>query len=394
MKKILKLKDEREFILLGTAHVSSKSVEEVKDSLNEVHPDIVCVELDKAREASLKKQDNSWLNLDIISVIKKGRLFFLFVQVILSSFQKRVAKENGIQAGDDMKVALDWAEDNQTPVALIDRDVNITLKRAWRKSSFFQKLKLMGALFSSIFEGGDSVNEKTIEDLKQEDMLSHLMEEMARDLPVIKSVLIDERDAYLACSLWQQPYDKVVAVLGAGHLEGVERYLQKEDMSQEKAYQTLKDLNEVPLANPFSRLIPWSVTIIFALSLGWVFYKGGASLGWEGVKGWILVHGGLAGLGAILSLAHPLTWVVSIIGAPFTSLTPLVGVGMLAALTEAYLRKPRVKDFLDLSDDIGTFKGFFRNRIAHIFIIFMATSLGSTIGTFWGIGILASLGIS
>lgn len=394
MKKVLRLKDDREIILLGTAHVSSKSVEEVKDSLNEIHPDIVCVELDKAREASLKKEDNSWLNLDIISVIKKGRLFFLFVQVILSSFQKRVAKDNGIQAGDDMKVALTWSEENQTPVALIDRDVNITLKRAWRKSSFFQKLKLMGALFSSIFESSDSVDEKTIEELKQEDMLSHLMEEMARDLPVIKSVLIDERDAYLACSLWQQPYDKVVAVLGAGHLDGVERYLQQEDMSQEKAYKMLKELNEVPSSSPFSRIIPWSVTIIFASALAWVFYKGGASLGWEGVKGWILVHGALAGLGAILSLAHPLTWVVSIIGAPFTSLTPLVGVGMLAALTEAYLRKPRVKDFLDLSDDIGTFKGFFRNRIAHIFIIFMATSLGSSIGTFWGIGILATLGIS
>lgn len=393
MKKILKLKDSREIVLLGTAHVSSKSVEEVRESLDEIHPDVVCVELDKAREESLKKEDNSWLNLDIISVIKRGRLFFLFVQVILSSFQKRVAKENGIQAGDDMKEALEWSVENQIPVALIDRDVNITLKRAWRKSSFFQKLKLMTTLFSSIFDGGDSVNEQTIEELKQEDMLSHLMEEMARDLPVIKSVLIDERDAYLACSLWQQPYEKVVAVLGAGHLEGVERYLQQEEMSQENAYKTLKELNEIPPSSSLSKIIPWSITFIFAIALGWVFYKGGASLGWEGIKGWVLVNGGLASLGAILSLAHPLTWVVSFVGAPFTSLTPFIGVGMLAALTEAYLRKPRVKDFLDLSDDIGTLKGFFHNRIAHIFIIFMATSLGSSIGTFWGIGILAALGI-
>lgn len=393
MKKLIKLKNDREILLLGTAHVSKESVKEVEEVLSEYQPECVCVELDEARYSSMKSANKNWLDQDLISIIKKGKLLFLFVQIILSSFQKRIAEKNGVQVGDEMRRAISWTEEKEgIKLSLIDRDVNVTLKRAWRGSTFWQKLKILSQILFISFEK-EEITEESIEKLKEESALSLLMKDISQNLPSIKRVLVDERDTYLACSLLLQPYRRIVAVVGAGHVKGIESYLLKEN-SEESSGKTLELLNEIPFKGVFSRFIPWLVTLIVIGFLGWIFYKQGAEVGLKGLKGWILTHSGLSLIAAILAMSHPITWVVAVIVSPFTSLVPVMGVGLFTALSEAYFRKPKVRDFLNLPNDLTSFKGFFSNRISHIMIVFFATSLGSFLGTLWGIAILTKLGIN
>ncbi|MBR4796453.1 MAG: TraB/GumN family protein, partial [Spirochaetia bacterium] len=340
-------------------------------------PERVCVELDERRFKSLREKSR-YEDLDIYKIIKTGQGFFFLANLAMSAFQKKIGANLDIKPGEDMRQAVETAIENNIPYTLADRDIQVTLKRAWKLSSAMEKAKMANALIGSIVTK-EEVSEEEIEDLKKTNALDQMMQEMAEYLPSAKSAIIDERDLYLASKIYECRESRVLAVLGAGHVPGILRHFE----AFEKAGNApdLNPISSVPPKTKAAKIIPWCVPALFAAIVIAGFFRAGWDKSSDMLLSWILVNGCLAALGALLALAHPLTILISFVGAPITSLNPTIGVGMLAGIVEAVLRKPRVKDFEDLSDDIMTFKGFFRNRITHILIVLLLSSVGSAIGT-------------
>ncbi|MFQ3620137.1 MAG: TraB/GumN family protein [Spirochaetales bacterium] len=365
-------------ILVGTAHISHKSVEEVEKVITEEKPERVCIEIDPSRYRTLTEGPN-WSSLDIFRIIREGKGFLLLSNLVLTSFQRRLGLELGIRPGEEMLAALRVSERLGIPYALCDRDIQVTLRRAWTRSSFWGKNKLLAALLSSVFTS-EKLSSDQIEELKKKSELDSMMEELATYLPSVKEVLIDERDQYLARNIYSQPEKKILAVVGAGHVPGLIRWLKA--FHTEEASLDISSLDTVPSSSPSSKIFPWIIPALIVGLIGWGFLRSGWSQGMEMVWIWILVNGGLAALGSLLALAHPVTILASFPAAPVATLNPAIGVGMITGLLEAYFRKPRVEDFERLPDDITTLKGFFRNRVTHILIVFFFSNLGGMIGNF------------
>jgi pheromone shutdown-related protein TraB len=373
--------------LLGTAHISSESVDEVETLILEKNPDHICVEIDAGRY-KVMKEGQSWQSLNIGKVLKQGKGFFMLANLALSSFQRRMGENSGSAPGQEMKIAIEAAEKAGIPFSLSDRDIQITLRRAWKKSGFWNKMKLLAALISSAFSR-EKLSQEEIESLKERSALQGMMEELAKELPTVKKVLIDERDRYLATNIYKAPGENTLAVIGAGHAEGIISTiaeLEKGSLSED-----LTELNHIPVPSKVTKFLPWIIPAAVAALLVVGFINAGWSQGIEMFVYWFVINGVLSGIGAILSLAHPLTIAASILLAPFTSLNPTIGVGIVSGGIEAYLRKPRVVDFEKINDDILSFKGFFRNRVTHALLVFLFTSIGSAIGTFAAFPFLVSL---
>ena len=378
---------DREIILIGTAHVSRQSVEEVGDILRSEKPDTVCVEIDAARFNTLKAK-NAWENLDIFKVIKNRQGFMLLANLALSSFQRKIGLDLDIRPGDEMRIAIETAEEEGIPYVFADRDIQVTLRRAWAKTGFWGKNKLLAALLSSAFTR-EKISEEEIENLKKKNALEAMMNELADYLPTVKEVLIDERDRYLAVKIFNTPGKKTAAVVGAGHVPGIVRWIEK--LEKGEAGSSLDDISQIPPPGRISSIIPW---VVPALVLGLItagFLRSGWNKSLSMLAGWILVNGTFSAAGALAALAHPLTILLAFAAAPVTSMNPTIGVGFFTSLFEAVLRKPRVMDFENLHDDIMSLKGFFRNRVTHILIVFALTSIGSSIGTFIALPYLTSL---
>ncbi len=372
----------KKVILLGTAHVSRESVKEVETLITEEKPDMVCVEIDAARYKSMT-EEKKWGNLDIVKVIKEKRGFLLLANLVLASFQKKLGANLGIKPGEEMKKAISVADENSIPFSFCDREVHVTLRRAWSKSGFWGKNKMLAVLLSSVFSE-EKLSEEDIERLKKKSALQDMMEELAKFLPSAKKVLIDERDRFLASRIYTSAGKKIVAVVGAGHVPGLVDWLKKFDEKQEDT--NIDDINSVPPKSKFSKIISWIIPVVIVvffimiiLARGWEEFRKVAAV-------WIVANSGFAALGAILSMAHPLTVLVASLTAPITSLLPFIGVGIPTGLVESILKKPRVKDLENLSEDILTTRGFFRNRVTHILLVALFSSLGSVIGTIIGGG--------
>ncbi len=370
----------REIILVGTAHVSRESVNEVRETIGTEKPDRVCIELDESRYNALTKED-AWKNLNIIKVLRERKGFLLFSNLILSSFQRRLGMDLKMKPGMEMLEAIRASEHNHVPFSLCDREIQITLKRAWKKTGFWGKNKMLAAMLASMFTR-EKLSEDQIEELKKKGALQGMLEELAQFLPSVKEVLIDERDVYLATNIYKAQGEKIVAVVGAGHIPGIVRRL--EELEKGNVSDDTSDLNKIPPKSALAKIIPWVVpaAIIGAIVAGFILRGSDVTL--QNIYKWILFNGSLAALGAVASLSHPFTIVLAFVAAPFTSLVPVVGVGIFTGILEAALRKPKVVDFETLHDDITSFRGFFRNRITHILIVFFLTNIGSTIGTFIG----------
>ncbi|MCK5156338.1 MAG: TraB/GumN family protein [Spirochaetales bacterium] len=373
--------------LLGTAHISSESVNEVETLIQEKKPDHVCVEIDAGRY-KVMKEGQSWKDLNIGNVLKQGKGFFMLANLALSSFQRRMGEHSGITPGQEMKIAIEAAEKAGIPFSLSDRDIQITLRRAWKKSSFWNKMKLLAALISSAFSR-EKLSQQEIEALKERSALQGMLEELAKELPTVKQVLIDERDRYLATNIYKAPGKTILAVIGAGHAEGIIATIA--ELEKGTLSDNLTELNHIPAPSRISKFIPWVVPAAVAVLLIIGFINAGWSQGIEMFFYWFAINGILSGIGAILSLAHPLTIVASILFAPFTSLNPTIGVGIVSGGIEAFLRKPRVADFENINEDILSIKGFFRNRVTHALLVFLFTSIGSAVGTFAAFPFLVSL---
>jgi pheromone shutdown-related protein TraB len=373
--------EEKEIILVGTAHVSKESVQLVSDIIETEKPDTVCVELCEARYQSIRQKDK-WLDTDIIKVIKKKQSFLLLSNLLLASFQKRIADKFDIVPGAEMIKAIDAGEAVGADIHLADRNIRITLAKTWRAMGLWGKIKLLFQLLLSMGELGE-ISEEDIEKMKQEDVLETLLADVGKSLPVLKDILIDERDQYLTHKIRTAPGKNIVAVVGAGHVPGIKKYWE--------AKIDVERLDQIPPKGKLSGILKWiiplGILVLFVLG----FYHGGTHAGTDMITWWVMANGILAGLGAIIALAHPFTILSSILAAPLTSLNPMIAAGWVSGLVEAFLRKPKVRDFENLPNDILSIKGFWKNKITRILLVVVFTNLGSSIGTFVAIPLMVKV---
>ena len=386
-QKVLELNN-RKITLIGTAHVSAESISEVENVISDVKPDCVAIELDEKRYESITNPDK-YRELDIIKVLKRKEGFLLLANIVMASFQKRMGKNAGVKPGEEMVAAINKAKELNIPTALVDRPIQITFRRAWKKTSAYGKTQLLSALLASGFSK-DEISSEEIENLKQASEMDSMMKELSELMPAVKQVLIDERDQYLASHIWKAEGNNIVAVLGAGHLPGVEAHLKK--IAENQASTDTSEIASIPESGVFSKIMMWLIPALIVAVIAFGFYIGGKDAGSKMALNWILWNGILAGLGALIAGGNPLTILVSFVGAPVTSLCPFIGVGIVAGIVQAAICKPQVKDLETLSDDAGSIKGFYKNKILRVLLVFLLSSVGSSIGTFAaGAGIVINL---
>ena len=367
---------DKSIILIGTAHVSQESAELVRQVIDQEQPDCVCVELDSRRFEVLSKPKR-WESLDLKEIIRNKQLSTLMVNLVLASYQKRLGDQLGVMPGTEMLEATKAAEKYQIPVALCDRDVRVTMRRAWRTTPFWRKSMLVSSLLLSVFDT-TQVSEEEIRDLKKQDVLSEMMDELGKEVPTLKSVLIDERDRYLAKKIRDAKGEKIVAVVGAGHMPGIQRTL------KEQLPVNLEELDVIPPVSAAWKWVGWSIPAIIIGSIAYIGFQKGALAAGENALFWILANGIPSALGAILALAHPLTIVTAFASAPFTSLTPVIGVGYVTAFVQAYVQPPLVREFQSVAEDIAIPRRWWHSRLLRVFLAFLLPTLGSIIGTYVG----------
>jgi pheromone shutdown-related protein TraB len=377
----------RDIVLIGTAHVSAESADQVEQTIREETPDTVCVEIDGTRYKSMVEGQN-WSSLNVFQVLKERKGFLLMANLVLASFQRRLGKSLGTAPGEEMRRAVSVSQELEIPFVFADREIHVTLRRAWKKTRFWGKNKMLAALLSSVFSK-EKLSAEEIEKLKEKSAVQDMMEELADYLPSVKEVLIDERDQYLATRIFESKGKKIIAVIGAGHVSGIVEWLERLDSGTVES--DLEAIETIPPRTLFSKILPWLIPLVVLGIIATGFLRSGWQEGLEMLWLWVLVNGTLSAAGALLALAHPLTIILSFVAAPITSMNPTIGVGIVAGLLEAVLRKPRVQDFESLSDDLASLKGFYKNRLTHILIVFILSSIGSAVGTFIGIPWLTSL---
>ena len=366
--------------LVGTAHVSKESIDEVTTAIKDLSPDCVAIELDEKRADSIQNPEK-YAKLDIVKVLKKGQGFLMLANIILSSFQRRIGMNTGVKPGDEMLAAMNTAKELNIKTAMVDRPVQITLKRAWSQSSLWGKCKLLASLLTSAFSK-EEIEAEEIENLKNTSEMDSMMNELAEYMPVIKEVIIDERNKYLAAKIWETGGKNIVAVLGAGHLQGVEEYLEKIAAGTEST--DVENIMQIKKGSITGKIIGWLIPIsIIGLFIGGFIY-GGVKGGTQMLSTWFLWNAIPAAIMTLLGLGHPLTIIVAFVGAPFTSLCPFVGIGFLTAIVQALVCPPKVSDMETLQNDVTSIKGFYKNRILRTLLILILSTIGSMIGTFAG----------
>jgi pheromone shutdown-related protein TraB len=373
--------EDKEIVLVGTAHVSLESAILVEQVIDQERPDTVCVELCASRYQALKQPDR-WQETDLIKVIREKKAMVLLSNLLLASFQRKIARKLGVRPGEEMVRAIKAAETCDAEIWLADRDIRTTLARTWRNLSFWAKIKLAFNLLMSIPDASD-ISEEDVEKLKEQDMLESVLAEMAHDLPVVKQVLIDERDRYLAFKIRNAPGRKIVAVAGAGHVPGI--------LANWEKPVDISELESLPPRGKTLSILKWAIPAgIVALVIAG-FLKAGTQAAAGMITWWVIANGVLGGLGAALALAHPVTILSAVAAAPITSINPMIAAGWVAGLVEAMTRKPRVKDFERLTEDIVSIKGFWKNKITRILLVVVFTNLGSSAGTFIAIPLMARM---
>ncbi len=364
---------DKEIILIGTAHVSKKSAEQVKEVIEFEKPDSVCVELDEQRFQSIKDK-NKWKEMDIFKVVKEKKATLLLMNLFISSFQKRLAKQFGIKPGQEMIQGIESAKEIGASLVLADRNIQVTFSRIWGGMGFVGKSKLLLGIFSGIFSN-ETISEEELEKMKSQDMLNSMLDEFTESFPQLKTPLIDERDQYLAQKIKDAPGKKVVAVLGAAHVPGIKEEIKKDH--------DLQALTKIPPKSKIPKMIGWAIPILILAIIGYTFYANPAA-GLQQTISWILWNGSFAAIGAALAFGHPLSIVTAFVAAPISSLNPLMAAGWFAGIVQTYFKRPSVGDFESLSEDVFTVKGFWGNKVTRILLIVVLTNLGSTLGTVIG----------
>ncbi|MBG9451519.1 conjugal transfer protein TraB [Cytobacillus firmus] len=365
--------DGKEYILIGTAHVSKHSAEQVKEVIEAEQPDSVCVELDEQRYQSIT-EGSKWKEMDIIQVIKEKKASLLLMNLAISSFQNRMADQFGIKAGQEMIQGIESAKETGANLVLADRNIQITFARIWGNLGLKGKSLLLSQVIASIFSK-DTITEEELEKMKNQDTINAILNEFTDSFPRLKKPLIDERDQYLAQKIKDAPGEKIVAVLGAAHVPGIKEEIKKE--------QDMAKLTERPTKSSVPKIIGWSIPMFILAIIAYTFFAN-PSAGLAQTISWIIWNGSLSALGAAIAMGHPLTILTAFVAAPITSLNPLLAAGWFAGLTQAYVRRPNVRDFETLTEDVFSVKGFWRNKVSRILLIVVLSNLGSSLGTFIG----------
>jgi len=372
--------DQKTIYLVGTAHVSKESVDDVRESVAAISPDTVCIELCEPRYKTMKQRDN-WKNMDVFKVIKEGKAFFLLGQLILSAFYKRLGAQLGVEPGAEMMEGIRQAEQSGATLVLADRPIEITLKRVWGYLSFWKKMDMLSQVIASLFVT-EKIDESTVENLKQKDQLEGAMEMFGEAFPEVKKRLIDERDIYLAQKIKEAPGNCIVAVIGAGHVPGIVEHIQTDH--------NLAVLETLPPKSIAPQILKWGIPAVILVLFIAGFLEGGRENLATNIYIWVLVNGILSAVGAAIAFAHPITIAASFIAAPLTSLNPTIGAGIVAGLIQALVKKPTVGDLENLSEAITSVRGFWYNPMTRILLVVLLVSLGSMAGTFISGGWIAA----
>jgi len=373
--------NDKELILVPTAHVSKNSAELVKKVIEDENPDSICIELDADRFHSLKNK-KSWEDTNITQVIKDKKAGFLLVNLVLGNYQKKIAKQLGSNSGQEMIEGIKASEERNIPLVLADRSIQTTFSRIWASLNIWDKANLLSLIIFSMFEKED-ISEEDLAKLQQEDNLTAALQEITKEFPKISHVLVHERDMYLAHKVKNAPGKKVVAILGAAHIIGMKEEIYKD--------YSIKPLEEVPPKKASSKILGYAIPVILILAIVLTFTQN-TETGIRQIGYWFLWNGSLSALGCIIALAHPLTTLITFLCSPIGALSPVLANGWFGGLAEAYFCKPTVKDFESISTDLQTMRGIWKNKITKILLVVVLANIGSTIGTLiGGIGVIQKL---
>ena len=365
--------------LLGTAHVSRASAEAVANELASGTYDEVAIELCSNRYQGMVEPD-ALARMDLFEVIRSGKVPMMTAMLAMAAFQQRIAEQFGIEPGAEMRAAIEGACARDLKLHLIDRDVGTTLRRIYRNVPWYKRIYLFSGLFASIIVD-EEIPESEIEALKAGDLLESTFAQFADDAHQIYEPLIDERDQYMAARLQdvaEQGAGRVLAVMGAGHLKGVRRYL---ELGFADRAARLRELETVPPPARWVKFVPTLLVLVFVAGFVVGFWRS-PQLGWSLVLQWIVITGRLAALGTLAAGGHVLTIISAALGAPLTTLHPAIGIGMVTAPVEAWIRKPTVADFKRLRQDTSSLAGWRHNRVARTFLVFFLSSIGAASGTY------------
>ena len=370
--------EDKDIHLVGTAHVSRESVNLVNEAIAENRPDTVCVELCESRYESLT-QKKTWQEANVFRVIREKKAFLLLSNLILVYFQRKIGHKLGARPGEEMIRAIESAEGVGASIHLADRDIRTTLARTWRLMGLWTKIKLLAQIITSA-GGLESITEEQIEEMKKKDVLETLLTEIGEELPEVKNILIDERDQYLTHKIRTAPGKRIVAVVGAGHVPGIKHYW--------NLPLDIEPLKQIPPKSKLISIFKWIIPLLILALFVFGFFTAGTSTTTHMLKWWILANSILAGLGATLACAHPLTIFSAVVSAPLTSLNPMIAAGWVSGLVETFVGKPKVRDFESLPEDISSLKGFWKNKITRILLVVVFTNIGSSLGTFVAIPLM------
>ncbi|PWV81558.1 TraB/GumN family protein [Halomonas sp. A11-A] len=378
-RRVIQLGETR-YTLLGTAHVSAESADDVRALIRSGEFDAVAIELCDSRHHSLDNPD-ALNNQDLFEIFRQGKAGMVAASLALGAFQQRVAEQSGIEPGAEMRAALEESRQAELPLLLIDRDVGVTLKRIYHNVPWWQRFSLFSGLLGSVLSRQD-VSAEEIERLKEGDVLESTFSEFAAESETLYTPLISERDRYMVLRLAEEAppgrYRNVLVVIGAGHLKGMAEEF--ETPLPEAPTAEREALEETPPPSKLWRALPWLVTVLVLTGFA-IGFSRNTELGWQLVGEWFLINGVLSAAATLVALAHPLTVAATFFAAPLTSLNPTIGAGFVAAGVELYLRKPKVRDFSTLRHDVTELKGWWRNRVSRTLLVFMLATLGSAAGT-------------
>jgi pheromone shutdown-related protein TraB len=365
--------ENKEIILIGTAHVSKRSAEQVKEVIEQERPDSVCIELDDQRFKSI--QDGSkWKETDIFKIIKEKKAPLLLMNLAISSFQNRLAKQFDTKPGQEMIQGIESAKEIGAELVLADRNIQTTFSRIWSNIGIWGKGQLLTAIFYSIFNK-ESISEEELEKMKTQDTLNAALAEISEAFPKLKTPLIDERDQYLAQKIKEAPGEKIVAVLGAAHVPGITKEIHKEH--------DLRELTKIKPKSKMPKILGWAIPAFIVALIAITFFLN-PSTGMDQAISWVLWTGVLSAIGALLAFGHPLTVLSAFLAAPITTLHPLLAAGFIAGIVQGYFQRPNVGDFQTLSEDVFTIKGFWRNKVTRVLLVMVLANVGASLGTFIG----------
>lgn len=366
-----------DYTLLGTAHVSVKSLEAVKAAIDSGDFDTIAVELDNNRHRQLTEPD-ALHQLDIFQIIQQGKVGLVAANLSLAAYQRRLASQLGIEPGAELKAAASEATERGLRLELIDRDAGITLKRAWSALGFFKRTQLAAELGAGLLSAED-IEEADIERLKQGDMLESSFGEFARQTPALYESIIAERDRYMAARLQslqgESGVRRVLAVVGAGHLAGLAEALQRGTEDPKALIETL-DTTKAKSEIPWFTL---ALAAFLAAGFAWGLRQGGMQLAGDLLLQWVLITGLGGLLGCIAARGHWLSCLAAFIASPLTPLHPALSSGMVSAFVEAKLRKPTYQDLLALKDDTTGISGWWQNRFSRVLVNFLLTNTGTAL---------------